>query len=178
MATFRTNSGHDVQIDDADLAIAGQFTWYILIHGRKTKKPRVYTQIGGRKRKKRIYLARLLMGEPACHVDHKSGDNLDNRRENLRLATPAQNSRNQQPTNWGTSRFKGVSLHKSRHGKPFRGRPWRAYIRVDGARKNLGFYPDEASAAVAYDDAARKYHGEFACLNFPATTNTRVIPMT
>jgi HNH endonuclease len=168
MAVFRTKSGYDVQVDDADLAVVRQFTWLVTLQGRITKKPRVYTQIGGRKRKKRVYLARLLMWEPPCQVDHKNGDTLDNRRStNLRLATPIQNSQNQQSTGRGTSKFKGVSLHKTRHGLPIRGKPWRASIRVDGKKSYLGFYADEAAAAVAYDDAARKFYGEFACLNFP-----------
>jgi hypothetical protein len=177
MAVFRTKTGHDVQVDDEDLAIVGQFTWMVCLQGRKTKKPRVYAQIGGRKWKKKIYLARLLMQEPPCTVDHESGDTLDNRRStNLRLATQGQNSKNQQPTGRGTSRFKGVSRHITRHGKPIKGRPWRAIVTVDRKKIYLGFYPDEASAAVAYDVAARKYHGEFACLNFPTLPVAEPLP--
>lgn len=166
---FRTKSGYNVLVDDADLPVVGRFTWLVMLQGRISKKPRVYTQIGGRLRKKRVYLARLLMGEPDCHVDHISGDTLDNRRSNLRLATPAQNSKNQKPTGRGTSRFKGVSWHKTRHGRPISGKPWRATITVDRKRFYLGFYPEETAAAAAYDAAAREHYGEFACLNFPDT---------
>jgi hypothetical protein len=44
---------------------------------------------------------------------------------------------------------------------------WRARIRVNGKRISLGLFKDEIEAAKAYDRAARKYHGEFASLNFP-----------
>jgi hypothetical protein len=90
------------------------------------------------------------------HVDHVNGNGLDNRRENLRLATHSQNMANK--PGWGASGFKGV------YAEP-RGR-WRSRIMVEGRRVGLGMYPTAEEAAKAYDAAAREYFGEFAWTNF------------
>jgi hypothetical protein len=93
-------------------------------------------------------------------VDHTNTNSLDNRRANLRLATPSQNSCNSRRDKSNTySRFRGVSFSK-RKGK------WFAAIRANGKKIWLGYFQTELDAARAYDEAARKYHGEFARLNF------------
>jgi hypothetical protein len=43
---------------------------------------------------------------------------------------------------------------------------WRAQIMLNGRLIHLGYFTDPVEAAKAYDEAARKYHGEFASLNF------------
>lgn len=92
-------------------------------------------------------------------VDHKNGDALDNRRDNLRLATYAQNAYNKKKTRTKTSsRFIGVCFSK-KTGK------WTAYLRFQGKRIWLGQFDNEIDAAKAHDRAAIKYHGEFARLN-------------
>jgi len=58
-----------------------------------------------------------------------------------------------------TSNFKGVSWFK-------RDKCWRSWINKNKKQIHLGYFKDEISAALAYDEAARKYHGEFARTNF------------
>lgn len=99
-------------------------------------------------------------------VDHADRNGLNNQRHNLRLATPSQNGANQRKprTNYGlpcSSPYRGVFLNR-RRGK------WQAAIRVDGQKRHLGCFADEATAARAYDVAAEAAWGEFASLNFPA----------
>lgn len=92
----------------------------------------------------------------AAMVDHKNGDKLDNRRENLRECTHGQNLANSRPRKRIHSRFKGVHPYAKR---------WAAYVRVDGKRVRLGAYDTEEMAAAAYDAAARLHYGEFARAN-------------
>jgi len=46
---------------------------------------------------------------------------------------------------------------------------WAAAIRCNNRTYHLGYFDNEIDAARAYDRAPRKYHGEFAALNFPQT---------
>ena len=94
-------------------------------------------------------------------IDHKNRNGLDNRKNNLRQATYAQNqvNRSTQPTKKG-GLPKGV--YRTSYGERFQ-----AIIRVDSKNKYLGLFNDIKSAALAYDQAARKYHGDFAFINFP-----------
>lgn len=112
----------------------------------------------GAPRQKRVHLHTFLTGWSL--VDHRNGDTLDNRRENLREATRSQNSRNAGRRADNTSGFKGVSWHSG-------SRLWRAYITVNGQREELGSHKSPIEAARAYDAAAREHFGEFACVNFP-----------
>lgn len=96
-------------------------------------------------------------------VDHINGDKLDNRRENLRIATNAENSRNVRKVESGSSRFKGVAWDAAR-------KKWKAQIKTpDGKQRTLGRFSSEEEAAKKYDEAASLYFEEFACLNFPLT---------
>jgi hypothetical protein len=100
----------------------------------------------------------------ALYVDHINGDGLDNRRSNLRYASPTQNSQNRRPSSRNKSGFKGIS--------PKCGR-WQAQLQLPGGRNvHIGTFDTPEEAARAYDTAARKHFGEFAWLNFPAEAVT------
>jgi hypothetical protein len=115
-------------------------------------------------RTKEIRLHREIMKPPAgVLVDHRNGNSLDNRRANLRLATHTQNMHNRQKIKTKTSsQYIGASLDK-RSGR------WASKIRCHGKKIHLGCFGSDIEAAKAYDAAAKKYHGEFARLNFPET---------
>lgn len=86
-------------------------------------------------------------------VDHVNGDGLDNRRSNLREASPRQNAQNQRRKRPGSSQFKGV---RRRNGR------WQARIVVNGVQTSLGWFDDEREAAAVYDAACILHFGAFA----------------
>lgn len=91
-------------------------------------------------------------------IDHKNKDGLDNRKDNLRTCTSAQNKMNRGRTSINISGYKGVHWHKEN-------KKWRARIGINKKCINLGCYNEKKKAALAYNEAAKKYHGEFARLN-------------
>ena len=112
------------------------------------------------KQDKQIKLHRYLLGitDPSIRVDHINRNGLDNRRCNLRLATPSQNQHNKVAYRNNKSGYKGVSWHKG-------GRKWIAQIKCGEIHKYLGLYRSKEDAANAYNQAALWLHGEFAVLN-------------
>jgi hypothetical protein len=94
-------------------------------------------------------------------IDHINHDGMDNRGANLRAATRSQNTCHRRKRSGATqSKYKGIHWKK-------RNRKWEAMITFQKKKIYLGYFRSEIDAAKAYDRAARKYHGEFASLNFP-----------
>lgn len=90
-------------------------------------------------------------------VDHIDNNGLNCCRDNLRLATHAQNMGNQRKSKNNTTGYKGVTKYRDKY---------RARIGFQGKDISLGSYPTAELAAVAYDQAAKRYFGEFAKTNF------------
>lgn len=100
-----------------------------------------------------------------CHgsmpsmLDHINGIRHDNRLENLRVATNAENSMNRRPNTTKCLTLKGVSFHR-------RSKTYRARIMVNRSSHWLGQFKCQELAALAYDRAAVYFFGEFALTNF------------
>ena len=113
-------------------------------------------------KEKMVYMHQMVIKVPDGMVtDHINHDGMDNRSGNLRAATRAQNVRHRKKFAKSTgSKYKGIYFRKKT-------RKWEVLITFERKKIHLGCFRDEIEAARAYDRAAMKYHGEFACLNFP-----------
>lgn len=109
---------------------------------------------------KQLLMHRSILGlkSPKILCDHRNGNGLDNTRENIRNANHSQNNHNKGKQSNNTSGFKGVSFVKVSN-------KWRADIKVNGQGNYLGCFETPEEAAKAYDNAAKRLHGDFAQLN-------------
>lgn len=107
----------------------------------------------------RVILGRILGFAPAREqeCDHINGDGLLNTRDNLRLATPSQNRRNQRVSRKNTSGVRGVSWYKAYE-------KWSAEICVNGTKHHLGYFLEFSDATAARHEAELKFFGEFSPL--------------
>jgi hypothetical protein len=154
MKVIPLTKGGVAVVDDGDFEWLSRNSWYLSQNG--------YAMRSSAKDGVRFCLPmhRAITDAPSgMHVDHINGDKLDNRRENLRVCTPAQNQGNR--VAHAGRRFKGVIYQQKIAPKV------RAEIRRDGRARHLGCFSTEEEAARAYDRAAREQWGEFARLNFP-----------
>jgi HNH endonuclease len=85
---------------------------------------------------------------PDGEIDHINGDRSDNRWENLRDATHAENHRNMRISKRNTSGRVGVSWGKAQQ-------QWQAYISMDGKLLHLGFFGSWDDASSAREAAER-----------------------
>lgn len=109
--------------------------------------------------KNHILLHRLIMGcdNDNLYIDHIHGNKTrnDNRKSNLRIATPSQNIMNKPLLKNNTSGVTGVSWNK-RKGR------WESYITIDDKRKGLGYFSNFNDAVAARKAAEEKYFGEYS----------------
>jgi hypothetical protein len=142
----------------------GDLTWKIPgarrrkagdIAGCKTSEGRIIVGIN-----KKIYKAHRIIwaiqtGEwPQNHIDHINEDATDNRWVNLREANKSQNMCNITRIKSNTSGYKGVTWSKATQ-------KWRAQIKLNNKSYHLGVFQTKEDAAKAYQEAAKRLHGEF-----------------
>jgi hypothetical protein len=155
-------------IDECDADKVLQFNWTVSVN-KKRQLAYVRRNVTVRGKTRSVFLHRFLLDPPPhLEVDHINGNGLDNRRSNLRLATPAENRRNAKLFANNTTGYKGVRRYS-------KGR-WYAEIKAESKPIRLGIFDSKEIAARAYDKAAVEHFGEFARLNFPDSYDPNFVP--
>jgi hypothetical protein len=142
-------------VDAADYAWLSRHKWCVLNNGGG----RYYAcrSSGG----KTVLMHRVIVNaRPGEVVDHIDGNELNDRRNNLRICSKAQNAYNMRPRRGKTSRFRGVYRRK-------RSDRWYAAVSHKGVSYPLGHFDSEIEAARARDAKAVELYGEHTYLNFP-----------
>jgi len=137
-------------VDDDDYEALSRQKWYAY-----QKHSGWYaSSTSSRPNRRQLHMHRVIMSAKAGElVDHINCDGLDNRKQNLRICSRAENARNSRIYTNNTSGYKGVSKN---------GPGWRATITVENVQHNLGTYKTKIEAFKAYCLAAEKFHLEFA----------------
>jgi hypothetical protein len=151
IAILLQRKGYDVPcfIDAADYHLVKDYRWSA---HKGQNKSAIYAYCVAAK----IHMHWLIAGKGADHIDR---DSLNNRRNNLRPASVSDNIHNQGLRVNNTTGFKGVRVYRYNKTK------FTARITLDGKAQHLGVFDTAVDAARAYNEAAKKYHGEFAWLN-------------
>lgn len=155
MKEIPLTQGKTALVDDEDYDELSRYNWFY--QGKYAAR---HTKIADNSKKKIIYMHHAIVGQKTgLEVDHVSGQRLDNRKENLRHVTHAQNLYNKGlRVKETSSQFKGVGW--SKHFEK-----WRARIIINRKDIHLGLFDIEKDAATAYNNAATELYGEYARLN-------------
>jgi hypothetical protein len=152
--------GYRALVDAADYEEINKYKWSCIVY--RGYQPYATTTIYLNKNKSlHIRMHRMIMNPPTnMEVDHINQDTLDNRRQNLRICNHQQNSCNTKVPRARTKPgkvYKGINQRAS-------GR-WQAKVYSKGVQYNVGDYDTPEEAALAYNEAAKIHHGEYALLN-------------
>lgn len=108
--------------------------------------------------RKRLKIHQYILGKYCGVCDHKDRNKLNNQKDNLRICTQKQNSRNRSIQRGNKTGYKGIHLVK-------RINSYRVMISIDDKTFHVGYRKNIIDAAKLYNDAAIKHYGEFAKLN-------------
>lgn len=138
-------------VDKEDYEIISKYNWH------QDDKQYAISSITG----KPIYMHRFLMKPPkGMVVDHKNHNRLDNRKDNLRVITRANNGKNKSKTKNATSQYYGVNFNTKQN-------KYIVVFNYEGKKHNVGSFDNEIDAAEAYDLYLLHNNINYKNLNFP-----------
>jgi len=157
MKTIPLTQGKFALVDNQDFTKLSRYKW-CAARRRGTFYAERYIRVSDTE-KILISMHRVVLNPaPNKKVDHKDGNGLNNTRDNLRVATEAQNKRNQKKYKNNTSGYKGVTFSRNNRGS----KKWTARVQLDGKSHFLGHFVTPEEAYSAYCAGAVRLHGEFA----------------
>lgn len=146
------NTGRKFYFDMEDYDKIKDYCWHENIDKRNQYSSLKANSIDEFGKRTIITMHHVIIGKYYDHIDRNT---FNNRKYNLRKASFSENARNKSVQKNNSSGFTGVSFDKKSD-------KWRAYIRIDGAQKTLGFYKDKEDAIKTRLEYEAKYYGEFA----------------
>jgi hypothetical protein len=158
LKTIPLTHGFEAIVDDSDYELVMPYKWRCQKTVRQSRTLVYAVACVKESGVQQTQMQVVLMGKrDGLFVDHKNQNGLDNRRENLRWATRAQNAYNSGPRICNETGLKGV------YRTPF-GR-YKAAIRINKKLIYLGTFSSPVEAAIAYNEAALIIEPEFAWVN-------------
>jgi hypothetical protein len=138
-----------IMVDDSDFDWLSKYKWSLNGSGYAAANVNGKTEL----------MHRLIMGAKyGQEIDHKDRNKKNYQRNNLRFCTRSQNNDNIGISSRNKTGFKGVCWQN-------RERKYQSRIYVNGRSIHLGFFDDALDAAQKYNEAVKKYRGEYSYLN-------------
>lgn len=143
MKNILLTKGGFALVDDADFKYLNQSKWSVNTGGYAV------TRIN----REKVYMHRVINETPeGFHTDHINRNKLDNRRSNLRTATPSENALNSKLNTNNRSGHKGVYWYE-------RYKKWEVYININKKRIYLNRYANLEDAIATREKAELLYAG-------------------
>lgn len=145
---YAINTGNEFYFDLEDFEKIKDYCWYehILVNGYHSLETRIH----GSNQTVRMHW--IIAGK---ENDHKDRNPLNNRKDNLRKASSAENAQNHSKRKDNTSGITGVTFNK-------RMEQWQVCININKKRVHLGYFINKEDAIITRLQAEAQYYKEFA----------------
>lgn len=152
--------GHEAIVDAEDYERVNSKRWWLKKSGSGRSNYAYNVQVKNGKQI-RTSMHRFILEIPFVRgfvIDHKNGNGLDNRKKNLRICTLSENAMNSRTPKNNSTGHKGVSFNKNTN-------KYQVHISFKNKQIFIGQFSNKIYASIAYNTAARIFHGKFAKLN-------------